>query len=68
MDNLCTFLARIDAGQVEAFAVLMKEWIDMGDIDAAIITVLFERFSKKLENTTESQARLCLMILVMASR
>lgn len=68
VDNLCAFLARIDAGQVEAFSVLMKEWIEMGNIDAAIITVLFERFTKKLENTTENQAHLCLLILVMASR
>lgn len=68
VDNLCAFLSRIDAGQVEAFSVLMKEWIDMGNIDAAIITVLFERFTKKLENTTENQAHLCLLILVMASR
>ncbi|KAJ6644617.1 Condensin complex subunit 1 [Pseudolycoriella hygida] len=67
VDNLCAFLSKIDAGQVEAFSVLMKEWIDMGQIDAAIITVLFERFTKKLENTTESQAQLCLLILVMAS-
>lgn len=68
VDNLCAFLTRIDARQVEAFGVLMKEWIEMGNIDAAIITVLFERFTKKLENTTDSQARLCLFILVMASR
>lgn len=68
VDNLCAFLAKINAGQVEAFKVLMKEWVEIGNIDAAIITVLFERFTKKLENTTDGQARLCLLILVMASR
>lgn len=68
VDNLCAFLSRINAGQVEALKVLMKEWVEIGNIDAAIITVLFERFTKKLENTSDGQARLCLLILVMASR
>lgn len=66
--NLSNFFDHLTQGYYKAFVILMKEWIDCGDIDNLIIQVMFERFTLKLEHTTEDEARKALELLVIASK
>ncbi|BFF96257.1 condensin complex subunit 1 [Drosophila madeirensis] len=68
VQNLSKFLAIIDYGHYLSLETLMAEWVHSGEIDSAVIQVLFERFTLKLEGTTSNEARLALELLIMASK
>ncbi|KAH8344762.1 hypothetical protein KR067_006811 [Drosophila pandora] len=68
VQNLSKFLSDIEYGHYKALESLMAEWVIGEDIDAAVIKVLFERFTLKLEGTTPNEARLALQLLIMASK
>ncbi|XP_017000581.2 condensin complex subunit 1 [Drosophila takahashii] len=68
VQNLSKFISEIEYGHYTAMESLMDEWVAGGDIDAAVITVLFERFTLKLEGTTANESRLALQLLIMASQ
>ncbi|XP_017131414.1 condensin complex subunit 1 [Drosophila elegans] len=68
VQNLSKFLSEIEYGHYTALESLMAEWVAGGDIDAAVIQVLFERFTLKLEGTTSNESRLALQLLIMASQ
>ncbi|XP_036674153.3 condensin complex subunit 1 [Drosophila suzukii] len=68
VQNLSKFLSEIEYGHYTALESLMAEWVAGGDIDSAVITVLFERFTLKLEGTTANESRLSLQLLIMASQ
>ncbi|EDV53204.1 condensin complex subunit 1 [Drosophila erecta] len=68
VQNLSKFLSEIEYGHYTALEALMAEWVSGGDIDSAVIQVLFERFTLKLEGTTSNESRLSLQLLIMASQ
>lgn len=68
VSNLGNFFDHLTRGYYKAFAILMKEWIDCGDIDNVIIQTMFERFTLKLELTTEEDALKALELLVISAR
>ncbi|XP_017083275.2 condensin complex subunit 1 [Drosophila eugracilis] len=68
VQNLSKFLSEIEYGHYTAMESLMAEWVSGGDIDAAVIQVLFERFTLKLEGTTANESRLSIQLLIMASQ
>ncbi|XP_017868110.1 PREDICTED: condensin complex subunit 1 [Drosophila arizonae] len=68
VQNLSKFLSEIEYGHYTAMETLMTEWVESEDIDALIIQVLFERFTLKLEGTTNDESRLALQLLIMASQ
>ena len=57
----------MEYGHYTALECLVKEWVSCEDIDGLIIQVLFERFTLKLEGTTENESRLALQLLIMCS-
>ncbi|XP_053963844.1 condensin complex subunit 1 [Anastrepha ludens] len=67
VQNLMRFLEELEYGHYTAMECLMHEWVSTDDIDAAIIQVLFERFTLKLEGTSDNESRLALQLLIMAS-
>ncbi|XP_004520256.1 condensin complex subunit 1 [Ceratitis capitata] len=67
VQNLMRFLEELEYGHYTAMECLMREWVSTDDIDAAIIQVLFERFTLKLEGTTDNESRLALQLLIMSS-
>ncbi|XP_067627986.1 condensin complex subunit 1 [Eurosta solidaginis] len=67
IQNLMRFLEELEYGHYTAMECLMREWVSTDDIDAAIIQVLFERFTLKLEGTSDNESRLALQLLIMAS-
>ncbi|KAL1380388.1 hypothetical protein pipiens_014240 [Culex pipiens pipiens] len=67
VQNLCQFMINLSAGHYTAMEVLIKEWVENGDLDAQMIQVMFEIITKKLENVTESQSRQALQLLIMVS-
>lgn len=66
--NLCTFLQQITVGEYSAFELMIMKWIRSGDIDVNIISILFERYTFKLPETTMNTARCCLELLILISR
>lgn len=67
VQNLSRFFDDLLYGHYTAMECLVREWVLSDDIDAVIIQVLFERFTLKLEGTTENEARQALQLLIMAS-
>ncbi|XP_055905047.1 condensin complex subunit 1 [Eupeodes corollae] len=67
VQNLCRFFDDLLYGHYTAMECLVREWVLSDDIDSVIIQVLFERFTLKLENTTENESRQALQLLIMAS-
>uniref|UniRef100_A0A1B0AGG3 Condensin complex subunit 1 n=1 Tax=Glossina pallidipes TaxID=7398 RepID=A0A1B0AGG3_GLOPL len=67
VQNLSRFLESLEYGHYTAMECLIKEWVHNEDIDSIIIQVLFERFTLKLEGTTENESRLALQLLIMCS-
>ncbi|TMW44076.1 hypothetical protein DOY81_010846, partial [Sarcophaga bullata] len=67
VQNLSRFLEGLEYGHYTALECLVKEWVSSEDIDGLIIQVLFERFTLKLEGTTENESRLALQLLIMCS-
>ncbi|XP_017151506.1 condensin complex subunit 1 [Drosophila miranda] len=68
VQNLSKFLGEIDYGHYLSLETLVAEWVNVGQIDALVIQVLFERFTLKLEGTTSTEALLALELLIMASK
>ncbi|KAH8279002.1 hypothetical protein KR018_012246 [Drosophila ironensis] len=68
VQNLSKFLSEIEYGHYTALESLMAEWVLGNDINAAVVKVLFERFTLKLEGTTANESRLALQLLIMASQ
>lgn len=66
--NLCNFIGELSIGRYMSMEFLIKQWVEDEDIDHQIIQVLFERFTMKLEDTTEKEAREALQLLVLISR
>uniref|UniRef100_A0A1I8PTP0 Condensin complex subunit 1 n=1 Tax=Stomoxys calcitrans TaxID=35570 RepID=A0A1I8PTP0_STOCA len=67
VQNLSKFLEGIEYGHFTAMECLVREWVSNEDIDGHIIQVLFERFTLKLEGTTDNESRLALQLLIMCS-
>ncbi|XP_055617518.1 condensin complex subunit 1 isoform X2 [Toxorhynchites rutilus septentrionalis] len=65
--NLCQFMINLTMGHYTAMEVLVKEWVESGDLDAQMIQVMFELYTKKLENVTDSESRQALQLLLMVS-
>lgn len=57
----------LEYGHYTAMECLVREWVTNEDIDGQVILVLFERFTLKLEGTTENESRLALQLLIMCS-
>lgn len=67
VDNLYNFFQIISAGEYGAFEFMMTEWIESNVIDANIVQVFFERFTLKLNDSSENLSRCCLQFLILAS-
>ncbi|XP_063704070.1 condensin complex subunit 1 [Culicoides brevitarsis] len=67
VENLSRFIENLTYGHYSAFEELMKEWVENEIIDNVMIQVMFERYTKKLPNTTENDSRLALQLLVLSS-
>ncbi|KAM7345451.1 CAP-D2 condensin subunit [Cochliomyia hominivorax] len=67
VQNLSRFIEGLEYGHYTAMECLVKEWVSNEDIDNLIIQVLFEKFTLKLEGTTENESRLALQLLIMCS-
>lgn len=61
------FIANLTFSQFVAFEEIVKEFVLSDDIDLQMIQVMFEIYSKKLENVTENDSRLALQLLVICS-
>lgn len=68
VENMCKFLQNISTGEYAAFELMIEHWVRSNDIDANVITVLFERFTFKLPETTQSVARCCMELLIIVSK
>lgn len=67
VDNLFRFFENVTVGEYGALELMMKEWIETNVIDAQIIQVFFERFTKKIPDTTDNLGRCCQQFLILAS-
>ncbi|XP_053684767.1 condensin complex subunit 1 isoform X2 [Sabethes cyaneus] len=65
--NLCQFMITLNAGHYAAMEVLIREWVEGGDIDAQMIQVMFEIYTKKLETVSDDESRQALQLLIMVS-
>lgn len=61
------FIENLTFSQFVAFEELVKEFVETGDIDQNLITVMFEIYTRKLEDFTDNDARLALQLLVICS-
>lgn len=62
------FIEKLTFSQFVAFEELVKEFVHSEDIDKIMIQVMFEIYTKKLENVTNNESRLALQLLVICSR
>lgn len=67
VENLSRFVENLTHGHYSAFEELMKEWVEDETIDNVAIQVMFERYTKKLPNTSDNDSRLALQLLVLSS-
>lgn len=68
VQNLMKFIEKLTFSQFVAFEELVKEFVQSEDIDKTMIQVMFETYTKKLENVTNNESRLALQLLVICSR
>lgn len=61
------FIENLTFSQLIAFEELVKDFIRSEDIDNNMIQVMFEIYTKKLENVTGNDSRLALQLLVICS-
>lgn len=66
--NLLRFIENLTFSQFVAFEELVKEFVHSDDIDNQMITVMFEIYTRKLENVTNNDSRLALQLLVICSK
>lgn len=50
-----------------AFEELIRDFVLSDDIDNSMIQVMFEIYTRKLENVTNNEARLALQLLIICS-
>lgn len=50
-----------------AFEELLREYVQNDDIDNNMIQVMFEIYTKKLENVSDNESRLALKLLTICS-
>lgn len=62
------FIENLTYSQFVAFEELVKEFVTTDDIDNNMIQVMFEIYTKKLENVTNNDSRLALQLLVICSK
>lgn len=62
------FIENLTYSQFVAFEELVKEFVKSEDIDNNMIQVMFEIYTKKLENVTNNDSRLALKLLVICSK
>lgn len=62
------FIENLTYSQFVAFEELVKEFVLSEDIDNNMIQVMFEIYTKKLENVTNNDSRLALQLLVICSK
>lgn len=65
--NLMRFIENLTFSQFVAFEELAKEFVESEDIDNQMIQVMFEIYTKKLDNVTNNDSRLALKLLVICS-
>lgn len=65
--NLIGFLKNATISEVACIEGLVKEFVKSGDINSHVIKVLWEKFTKKLADTTDEESHSCLMLLSMAA-
>lgn len=65
--NLLRFLEGLTDGHYIALEELVREWIENNDIDSQMVQVMFEIYTKKLENITDNESRLALQLLILCS-
>lgn len=65
--NLVGFLKNATISEVACIEELVKEFVKSGDINAHVIKVLWEKFTKKLPDTTDEESHSCLVLLSMAA-
>lgn len=62
------FIENLTYSQFVAFEELIKEFVLSDDIDNIMIQVMFEIYTKKLENVNNNDSRLALQLLVICSK
>ncbi|CRK91778.1 CLUMA_CG005410, isoform A [Clunio marinus] len=67
VNNLMRFIEKVTFSQFVAFEELLREFLESGDIGAGMIQVMFEIYTKKLDNVTNNDSRLALQLLVICS-
>lgn len=65
--RLCNLVRSIDAFQKIAVEELIKEWVMVGAIDQECIKVLWEIFTKKLENASDNDSKMALILISMVA-
>jgi condensin complex subunit 1 len=62
------FIENLTFSQFVAFEELVKDFVESEDIDQNMIQVMFEIYTKKLDNVTDNDSRLALQLLVICSK
>lgn len=65
--NILRFIENLTFSQFIAFEELIKEFVISEEIDSTMIQVMFEIYTKKLDNITNNDSRLALQLLVVCS-
>lgn len=65
--NILRFIENLTFSQFIAFEELIKEFVVSEEIDSTMIQVMFEIYTKKLDNITNNDSRLALQLLVVCS-
>ncbi|KAL7024546.1 hypothetical protein ACKWTF_013099 [Chironomus riparius] len=65
--NLMRFIEGLTFSHHIAFEELVREYVLNDDIDNSMIQVMFEIYSKKIENVTSNDSRLALQLLIICS-
>lgn len=65
--NLMRFIEGLTFSHYIAFEELVREYVLNDDIDNSMIQVMFEIYTKKIENVTSNEARLALQLLIICS-
>ncbi|KAL1465177.1 hypothetical protein WDU94_004767 [Cyamophila willieti] len=65
--RLCNLVRSIDAYQKSTVEELIKEWVTVGAIDRECIIVLWEMFTRKLDNTSDNDSKVALILISMVA-
>jgi condensin complex subunit 1 len=65
--NILRFIENLNYSHFIAFEELIKEFVASEEIDSTAIQVMFEIYTKKLENVSDNDSRLALQLLVICS-